>query len=352
MSLYRDIMYSTAPVLRRANQFYGDYSDLNSVSKPSDSEMQYRVEKNNEIYRKVCDIMNNDDDTDKMKLLQKFLDEKLTKKILKDDSWQKIDYQEFLDSIERKAATANLELLDIELPSEGLMTSLVKHTKGNLKKKSTSYIVVCDRTESSKEQVKVTFNKELKKVLSDTCQTQGQILKVNVGETFVKHSIGLNDNHHDFYMLKLPCDKSFFKDIEQSFSIKKGEIVVFVPEEADVLTFGSGSNILSIPLDNKVIWTDDARLEVPVVADDDKEQICFEVDFGSQQIKVTLKLHIAKPIPPAKPGSVEGTYVGGNVIVDGQPRAIYSYWKKYSHKINSFKKKILQIHKFDNLHKP
>lgn len=39
MSLYRDIMYSTAPVLRRANQFYGDYSDLNSVSKPSDSEI-------------------------------------------------------------------------------------------------------------------------------------------------------------------------------------------------------------------------------------------------------------------------------------------------------------------------
>lgn len=309
--------------------FFNDKAVYDGTFKPSDSEMQYRVEKNNEIYRKVCDIMNNDDDTDKMKLLQKFLDEKLTKKILKDDSWQKIDYQEFLDSIERKAATANLELLDIELPSEGLMTSLVKYTKGNPKKKSTSYIVVCDRAETPKEQVKVTFNKELKKVSSDTCQTQGQILKVNVGETFVKHSIGLNDNHHDFYMLKLPCDKSFFKDIEQSFSIKKGEIVVFVPEEADVLTFGSGSNILSIPLDNKVIWTDDARLEVPVVADDDKEQICFEVDFGSQQIKVTLKLHIAKPIPPAKPGSVEGTYVGGNVIVDGQPRAIYSYWKKY-----------------------
>lgn len=309
--------------------FFNDKAVYDGTFKPSDSEMQSRVEKNHEIYRKVCDIMNNDDDTDKIKLLQKFLDERLSKKVVKDDSWQNIDYQEFLDSIERKAATANLELLDIELPSEGLMTSFVKYTKGNPKKKSTSYVVVCDRAESSKEQVKITFNKELKKVSSDSCQTQGQILKVCVGETLVKQKIGLNDNHHDFYMLKLPCDKSFFRDIEQSFSIKKGEIVVLVPEEADVLTFGSGSNILSIPLDNKVIWTDDARLEVPVVADDDKEQICFEVDFGSQQIKVTLKLHIAKPIPPAKPGSVEGTYVGGNVIVDGQPRAVYSYWKKY-----------------------
>ena len=148
--------------------------------KPSDSEMQYRVEKNNEIYRKVCDIMNNDDDTDKMKLLQKFLDEKLTKKILKDDSWQKIDYQEFLDSIERKAATANLELLDIELPSEGLMTSLVKYTKGNPKKKSTSYIVVCDRAETSKEQVKVTFNKELKNINATSWGYGNEILKFTI----------------------------------------------------------------------------------------------------------------------------------------------------------------------------
>ena len=204
--------------------FFNDKAVYDGTFKPSDSEMQSRVEKNHEIYRKVCDIMNNDDDTDKIKLLQKFLDERLSKKVVKDDSWQNIDYQEFLDSIERKAATANLELLDIELPSEGLMTSFVKYTKGNPKKKSTSYVVVCDRAESSKEQVKITFNKELKKVSSDSCQTQGQILKVCVGETLVKQKIGLNDNHHDFYMLKLPCDKSFFRDIEQSFSIKKGEI--------------------------------------------------------------------------------------------------------------------------------
>lgn len=307
--------------------FFNDRAVYDSTFKPTDLEMQSRVDKNHEIYRKVSDIMNNDDDADKIKLLEKFLDEKLSRKVVKSDSWKMIDFQEFLDSIERKAATANLELLDIELPSEGLMTSLVKHTTGNLKKKSTSYIVVCDRAESSSAQVKITFNKEIKKVSSDICQTHGQILKVNVDDTFVKQSIGLNDNHHDFFMLKLPCEKSFFNEIENSFTIKKGEIIVIVPEETSVLTFGTGSKVLSIPFDNKVIWTDDARLEVPV--DDDKDQICFEVDFGSKQIKVTLKLHIAKPIPPAKPGSVEGTYVGGDVIVDGQPRAIYSYWKKY-----------------------
>lgn len=309
--------------------FFNDKAVYDGTFKPSDLDMQARVDKNHEIYRMVCDIMN-DDDADKIKLLQRVLDERLSKKVMKEESWRDIDFQEFLDSIERKAASANLELLDIELSTESLMTSLVRFTKGNTKKRSTSYIVVCDRTESLSEQVKIVFNKEIKKVSSDTCQTQGQILRVNVSNALIKQSIGLNDNHHDFYMLKLPCERSFFKDIEQSFSInKKGEIVVIVPEEVDILTFGSGSNILSIPLDNKVIWTDDAKLEVPVAIDDDNDQISFDVDFGNKQIKIILKLHIAKPIPPAKPGTVEGTYVGGEVIVNEQPRAIYSYWKKY-----------------------
>ena len=35
------------------------------------------------------------------------------------------------------------------------------------------------------------------------------------------------------------------------FSINKnGDLVVVVPEEADVLTFGDGTDMLSIPLDN------------------------------------------------------------------------------------------------------
>ena len=310
--------------------FFNDKAVYDGTFKPSDSVIQVRVDKNHEIYRKVCDIMNEDDDTDKLKLLQKFLDEKLSRKIIKDDSWRNIDFQDFLDSIERKAATANLELLDIELPSEGLMTSLVKNTKGNTKKKSTSYVVVCDQTDSRFEQVKVTFNKALPKSPYEYCQTQGQILKVSIGDSLVRPSIGLNDNHHDFFIIKLPCDKSFFNDVKQTFSInKKGEIEIVVPEESDMLTFGTGTNILLLPLDNKVVWTDDARLEIPVVADNENNHIDFVVDFGVKQVKIILKLNVAKPIPPARPGTVEGEYVGGEVIVDEKPRAVYSYWKTY-----------------------
>ena len=312
--------------------FFNDKAVYDETFKPSDTEIEIRIGKNHEIYRKVCDIMNEDDDTDKLKLLQKFLDEKLSKKVVGNaDSWKNIDFQEFLNSIERKAATANLELLDIELPSEGVWTSMVSRTKGNKRKKSTTYVAICDSTESIGQQVKITFNKEIKKVSSDSCQSQGQVLKVIVGNTLIKQSIGLNDNHHDFYMMKLPCNRSFFNDIENCFSInKKGEIVVVVPDDADVLTFGNGSEILSIPLDNKVVWTDNAKLEVPVIGDEECDQIDFTVDFGSIEVKVILKLNIAKPIPPARPGTIEnGTYENGEVLVDGTSRPVYSYWKKY-----------------------
>ena len=312
--------------------YFNDKAVYDGTFKPSDAEMESRVEENHEIYRKISDIMNEDDDTDKFKLLQRFLDEKLSKKIVANpDSWKNIDFQDFRDSIERKAATANLELLDIELPSEGLLTSMVSFTKGNKKKKSTSYVVICDQTESVGQQVKITFNKEIKKVTSDVCQTQGQVLKMTVGDVLIKQSIGLNDNHHDFFMMKLPCNKSFFRDIKECFSInKKGEIVVVVPDEAGVLTFGNGDELLSIPLDKKVVWTDNARLEVPVVDDEGNNQIDFFVNFGNKEVKFVLKLNIAKPIPPARPGTIEeGTYENGEVVVDGTPRPVFSYWKKY-----------------------
>lgn len=312
--------------------YFNDKAVYDGTFKPSDAEMESRVEENHELYRKISDIMNEDDDTDKFKLLQRFLDEKLSKKIVANpDSWKNIDFQDFRDSMERKAATANLELLDIELPSEGLLTSMVSSTKGNRKKKSTSYVVICDQTGAVGQQVKITFNKEIKKVNSDVCQTQGPVLKVTVGDVLFKQSIGLNDNHHDFFMMKLPCSKSFFGDIKECFSInKKGEIVVVVPDEANVLTFGNGDEQLSIPLDKKVVWTDNAKLVVPVVDDEGNNQIDFFVDFGNKEVKFVLKLNIAKPVPPARPGTIEeGTYEGGEVVVDGTPRPVFSYWKKY-----------------------
>lgn len=311
--------------------YFNDKAIYDSTFKPSDQQIVSRVAQNHDIYRKVSDIMNEDDDTDKQKLLEKFLDERLSKKIVKTGAWESIDFQDFLSSIDRKAATANLELLDIELPSEGLMTSIVHTTKGNQKKKSVSYVVICDQTNSITQQIKITFNKNIKVNKSDICQVQGSVLKVNVGKNLIKQSVGLHDNHHDFYLIKLPCKKDFFKDIKDCFSInKKGEIVVTVPDEVDKLEFGDGNDICTIPLDNKVIWTYDSKLEVDVVAVEDNDKKEFTVDFEGKEVRIVLKLNAAKPIPPARPGTIEeGLYVDGSVVVADKTIPVYNYWKKY-----------------------
>lgn len=311
--------------------FFNDKRVYDGTFKPTDNEIKKRVKDNHDIFRKVSDTMNEDDDKDKFLLLQKFLDEKLSKKVVASENWKDIDIQEFFDSIERKAITAKLELVDITLQNEGLLTSKVCFFKGDAKKKTSNFIIVCDQSGASEQRVTATFNKEISRIKTNDVQSQGKELHFFVRDFLIKHSVGLNDNHHDFYMMKLPCSKSFFKDIDNCFTIKKeGEFVVTVPDNKDVLEFGDGNKLLSVPLDGKVIWTDDARLEVPVIGDEDNDQIDFYVDFGSKEIHVILKLNMAKPVPPARPGSIEGTYDGVTVTssADGKSYPVYSYWKQ------------------------
>lgn len=116
--------------------FFNDKRVYDGTFKPTDNEIKKRVKDNHDIFRKVSDTMNEDDDKDKFLLLQKFLDEKLSKKVVASENWKDIDIQEFFDSIERKAITAKLELVDITLQNEGLLTSKVRFFKGDAKKKN------------------------------------------------------------------------------------------------------------------------------------------------------------------------------------------------------------------------
>ena len=201
--------------------FFPDRTIYDSAFKPTDSEMIQRVNKNHELFRKISDIMNQDDDTDKLSALQKILDEKLSKKILATGCWKQIDFQEFLNSLERKAVTAELELDNIALPTEGLLSSLIYYTKGNRKKKTTNSIIICDQSEATEQKVIISFNKDIKKFNSEVCQVSGNTVTITVKDELIKQTVGLNDNHHDFFIMKLPCGKELFKDIQNCFSINK-----------------------------------------------------------------------------------------------------------------------------------
>ena len=321
--------------------FFPDKNIFIKSFKPTDSEINARITQNQELYRRIGDIMNLDDDSDKYKSLEKFLDEKLSKRIVSSVDWKSIDIQDILNSIERKAVTANLELIDVDLSSAGLMTSLVYNTKGTWKKKSTNFVIVCDTSGAQEVIVKATFNKEIKKMDSPFCKVNGQEVSFIVGDKLIRQSIGINDNHHDFYIIKVACENSFFKEIQRYFSInKKEEIIVIVPEEADYLSFGNGDNVLSIPLDGEIKWTNNAKLIVPVVSDDDSDQINFTVTFENKTIGIILKLNTAKSIPPIGPEAFppkEKPYHGVPTdngafgkITDGETeRGVFGYWRQY-----------------------
>ena len=321
--------------------FFPDKTIYDHTFHPENAEMEQRVKRNHELYRKVCDVMNQDDDIDKFATLQKFLDEKLSKKLLVTEDWKQIDFQEFLNSLERKAITAELELVDISLPSEGFLTSLIYTSKGNRKKKTTNSIIICDQSEAIEQIVAISFNKDLKKIASNICKVYGNVANITVKDELIKQTIGVNDNHHDFFILKLPCEKELFKDIHNCFSInKKGEIVVVVPEEADVLSFGKGAVPASIPLDGIVEWSSDMTLTVPVIAEDENEQIQFTIKFGEKPVKFVLKLHTATSIPPVGPESFPPTdtiFTGvptdkgpfGKISNGETERGVFGYWRQY-----------------------
>lgn len=310
--------------------FFSDKRVYDGTFKPTDSEIRKRVELNHMLFQRVSDAMSEDDLGEKTTQLEKFLDERLAKKLAKSDAWLQVDVQELITSKDIHDTTAKLELLSVELPSQGLLTHAEYWTSGNKKKKSVTYMVICDQTSAEAQQVKITFNKNIKAPSSSNYQANGQTLKVNVGDRLEKFSIGINDNHHDFYFLKLPCPSSFFKDIRESFFIdRNGEIVVEVPAELNLLTFGEGENVQNIPFDGKVDWEDDTRIEVPVSPIEESEEIDFEVNFGGVKLGVILKMFASKPVPPARPGMVFGKYIGGQVVVDGKVRPIVSYWKTY-----------------------
>jgi len=315
--------------------FFNDARVYDPSFKPKDAEMEERVADNALYFRKISDIMEQDESVDKFLLLNKFLDEKLSKKIEKSDNWLTIDIQEVLDSVKNRSLELNFELLDITMPGEGLLSSMVCCQRGNTKKKSVNNIIVCDESNASALEVRAIFNKEFKMKASDDYSVSGKILKIFVKDQLIRQIVGKNENHHDFNILKLACRKSFFKDIKDNFSIdKKGNVVVVVPD-VDLLTFGDGNNETAIPLDKTINWSEDIRLVVPIFGDEESDTIEFFVNFGTKKVKFILKINVAPPMTPAGPKD----YPTGNIGTLGEPgvstdsgetyRSICSWWRKY-----------------------
>lgn len=310
------------------------------TTKISDKEMGVRADKNKSYYSKVAAIMNDDED-DKAKELGKFLDEKLSKKIarIKNDAWKKIDLQEVLDSVDRKLSTDNLQLLDVLLESSIDDVSLVWNYTGKIAKASKNYVVICDTSNSESQNVILSFNKNVGQV-PKPFKSSGHNVVVPIADKPITCQIGINDNHHDFYILRLPCDSSFFREIKACFTLnKRGDIQVRVPDEAITLTFGKGETEVSLSTPPVWIWSRNERLIIPIDSEDEQDTVVFSVDFGTKIQKITLKLNVAKPVPPLGPDSFPLKTIHKGIDRDGIPfkkvsdgeieRGVYGFWRPF-----------------------
>lgn len=338
-------------------EYFRDDSIYEPIFKIKDSEMVERISTNQEFFRKVHDIMQLEDDGDqeriKEKMLLRILDEKLTKEILsKEDTWEKdIPVQKVLDSIERKASTAALELKSIELPNGGAFAEYLWVKKGNAKK-SSNFIIICDKFDTGAQDIKLTFNKDVKELTENKeCQISSTHITMSIADSCVRQSVGKNDNHHDFFIIRLPLDRGFFKDIEHIFNISsKGEIVVNIPDDRDEVCLGSGTTQVALPPLNQIEWNSDFQLVIPIDGDSDENKIQFSINLENREVRFVFKLFQAKPALPLGPEDlvtpiwdehktytgVSGTPMGQAVATpffkiacNGEENAIISSWRKY-----------------------
>lgn len=326
--------------------FFNDQNIYESSFSIPDNEMTQRIVQNQQLFQWVEDIMHLDEDADKQELLQKRLDERLARKIAKagDDWAMQVTLQNMIDSREVHDSTANFELLDVVLPNKGPSVSMIYAQKGT-KKKSDNYIIICDQSTDVEQPLKLKFNKNVKGAAGNGVKTQGSDVTLNVGDGFIKQSIGIHDNHHDFYVMKMPVPHTFFADVKDFMSIsKKGVIIINVPEDRDTLTFGSSDVKQGLPLSGEVDWDGSYALEIHVDDYEDGGNVEFVLSVNGHDYPFLLKMNASKPLLPVGPEFVESqiwdekrTFLGicgdgsdfYKIVYNDEERATIKEWRKF-----------------------
>ena len=347
--------FQNALAILNEEKLQGHYVDINCFSdgciyedsfKAKKSEMSERIHENSLYFQRINVIMKEESDRDdKLNQLQKILDEKLSKRILKaDEEWKNLDFKEIKDSIERKNMTTKLSLQGYDVVSSESNNAEISdkdHYKGSRNKISTNYALVCDEPWGNSVDVKVTFNKNIScKKLADNCKINGRYLTITLSDKPFKQSVGINENHHDLYFLHVPFSPVFMKEIGRNYIIsKKGEIVISVPEDQETLCLGEGKNNVQLSLNNKVNMTSDDKLVINIADLESYDKYPFVVCYGGYDVKFVLKLTDSNVVLPIDPDKIkeDKEYKGGasiekpfeKIIAEGIEYSVVKYWRKY-----------------------
>jgi DNA phosphorothioation-dependent restriction protein DptH len=269
---------------------------------PSDKDLQNRIENNALLYNQVSDIILQSDGDERKAKLSKYLDDRLVDELSKVTNIENIDYSVITRSIDRKNAAATLTFEDVKLTEDNQDIQLLKRTKGNTKKKSTTYIIICDSTENTTTKIRLSFNSDIKGVSSEG-QPNGRFLYIDVSDTVKIFTVGKDDNVHKFFIKRISARCGTFDSIHQYYSInKKGAIIIDVPEDIITLCIGCGQNPIQ-PNFGQISWEDDYLLSIPMDSADDSDKINISILFRGKSVEFVFVLS-SNRVQPKSPMSI------------------------------------------------
>lgn len=291
-------------------------------------DMKKRLEDNAVHFERVKNILNSYS-TEAFNELTKTYDNSLANKIIKRaNDWYNIDYQEFLDSVRKKADQANYKFVSLQLVDSHLAELVHSALPSFNQKAKKVYVIVCDNTDNITTKVRVDFNKSI----SDCCSIKeltykGQLqtsysfvlnnssLRLELGERPVKCDIGKDNNIFSFYFLRLKAARGTFEFIKPYFSISaKANLKIKAPEGVDLITIGKGSkNIDVTDTLGDIEWKDDYSVRVDL--NEYSEGVKFHILFDQKKVLFSIEVDEKRVVPVKAPKLISEVWVSNESAI-------------------------------------
>lgn len=220
------------------------------------SEIKQRIEENRSYFEKIQNAT-----TYSLEEVANLLDKKglnLLKEKVEDNQWEKIEFQEIIDSIKRlkEIKKENINFLNFKFSDNFL--SKVEYLEKKEKENTTSYIFFNNDKHSSIP-IELKFDKKIKeslikpdKNLTNRIKIYGNTIYMNLdypSNKFAKLTYDYGKKYN-IYIIILDCKKEYFKSIETDYSVKvsssnKAEIFITLNDQDQFIgnNFGMEQNM-------------------------------------------------------------------------------------------------------------
>ena len=307
------VLQSSNPSLKGQYHKFGYFPDK-KYAEPStmtftNEQIRKRIADNTSHFEKIKSILTSYSSDAENQLL-KYYDVRLTKQILgkvEDEEWCNIDFEQVLESVNRKEEQADLKFVDFVF-NKSIYTDIVVRSQGSEKKKKI-YTFVCDNSGALNTNLKLAFNKVIDKALlhvmfigdkksTPNCKIKSNDVELEVANKPIKIEVGKDNNKFTFFFIRVNTNASTFDFIRPYFSITaSANVSLKVPEDVEKITLGKGPNVVGIGSEDDCIdWKEDLLLEIPD-SQFSEDDLSFTIKFADANVNFKVEVDGQKIIP-------------------------------------------------------